>query len=1255
MSESSKNPRDPDSLLEHRAFVEMLARQLVYDPGARDDVVQDTMLAALRNPPRADRWRAWLRRVVRNLAYRTRRDQARRYRRESHAARPDIDPGPGPAERLTWHKEVVDALLGLDEPYRETLLLRFYEDCSPKQIAGRLGLPGGTVRARLKRGLDQLRARLDADHDRRTWMLALAPLAFPQNPPPLVSTGAALTKGAIAMEAKRRVFVGVMLIVALATTVGVVSRFTGEREGGQERTAMSREPAPAPVDTHAEMAESSAPKAKPGREVRVRATDWSNQPIAGARIEVVKELLSELQMGTVIAIRTDRWRDFHRPADVLEVARTNRAGAATVHGSPEYSLRVSANGFGTAVRTLPHLKELVVRLSRGFALRGRIVDEQGAPVAGATVLASSGVGAPFGHVRPLRAITDATGHYEFAALERGLQTLWAARPGAIAHRIVTLRFPDVATFDFVLESGAVLTGRVTDRETERGLAGAVVDVWTRADPVVQRGRAVTDKDGRYRIESFSRGWVAQWRVTCGGYVHGKRVQESVKSPVRLDPQSDAVLDFALFPEGVLEGVVRGPDGPLAGAVVHTWNRHVVVRRATADGKGRYRLDRLPAGQHLVTVSAEGHRRNVELGNPWQVLSKGGPMVIDIVAGGKHKRDFELKQADPTKGPPKPKSEVVEPMVRGVVAGAVRDTVVLCAMPVSGGPNNGWATRQRLQRWRNAIRFPVGEDGRFEFAWPSRGCPRVELRAVGPGRASGAIVALDRGAHGGVELRFEAGLTLRGVASPGTRISVARPLTEMDRYHVGLQGGPDPVVAIIADAEGAFVVGPLGVGKWEVEARRPGHSPARALVTLPQAQPIHLAPQPLTAIQGTVVWPDGTPVVDAGVSTRRVDKNGRIRMDDPMIEHEVRTDASGQFLVRDRRPGRHRVSVRGGDRANLIQRSLLAEAGATKLRIVVERGLSIEGRIVDQTGKGVEGTIISAQAGSAISAADGGFRIMGLGAGGHRLRISKGAKVAVRRKVAAGTRGLVIVFDPAQDFGKIAGVLLDDAGRPMAGRDLSAGGPSFESRRSAKTGPDGKFVLADLSRGRHTVTLRRGGSDPALQFRKVLGEFETGTRNVVLHAQPGETLAGRIVDERGGPVVGAYVMADRVWLKVGDDGRFLLRGFDPGEALTVKAWQFGWIKVELKVLAGTEDLRIVLQPGVRTTGIVRGAKEKTILRFYWLGGEAPRASTSVGNGGRFEVGELRPGRHRVVVRRGGKDTQIGVIEAGAPDITLSLPE
>jgi DNA-directed RNA polymerase specialized sigma24 family protein len=79
---------------------------------------------------------------------------------------------------------VAELILELEEPYRSTVLLRFYEERTASEIARREGVAAATVRWRLKEGLGRLRARLDERHQgqRRAWVLAMAPMTRRSRP-----------------------------------------------------------------------------------------------------------------------------------------------------------------------------------------------------------------------------------------------------------------------------------------------------------------------------------------------------------------------------------------------------------------------------------------------------------------------------------------------------------------------------------------------------------------------------------------------------------------------------------------------------------------------------------------------------------------------------------------------------------------------------------------------------------------------------------------------------------------------------------------------------------------------------------------------------------------------------------------------------------------------------------------------------------------------------------------------------------------
>ena len=120
-----------------------------------DDLVQEAFVRALERmhtlrDPRA--FAGWLLAIARNCAA----DHLR-------SARPTVEvpedlaaEGRPDAEAF----EVLDALRGLPEAYRETLALRLVEGMTGPEIARRTGLTEGSVRVNLHRGMRMLRERL---------------------------------------------------------------------------------------------------------------------------------------------------------------------------------------------------------------------------------------------------------------------------------------------------------------------------------------------------------------------------------------------------------------------------------------------------------------------------------------------------------------------------------------------------------------------------------------------------------------------------------------------------------------------------------------------------------------------------------------------------------------------------------------------------------------------------------------------------------------------------------------------------------------------------------------------------------------------------------------------------------------------------------------------------------------------------------------------------------------------------------------
>jgi RNA polymerase sigma factor (sigma-70 family) len=179
---------DAEVLLGHADFLRSLARHLVHDGAEAEDVVQETYSAVLKSPPAdAERpLRPWLAQVLRNVVRSAGRSASRRRRRErevggqvgGRVGGDDVAPATDEVmARMETYRRVVELMTSLDEPYRSTLLLRFYEGREAAEIARAADVPAGTVRWRISEGLKRLRAGLDERHGGRrdSWRAALVP------------------------------------------------------------------------------------------------------------------------------------------------------------------------------------------------------------------------------------------------------------------------------------------------------------------------------------------------------------------------------------------------------------------------------------------------------------------------------------------------------------------------------------------------------------------------------------------------------------------------------------------------------------------------------------------------------------------------------------------------------------------------------------------------------------------------------------------------------------------------------------------------------------------------------------------------------------------------------------------------------------------------------------------------------------------------------------------------------------------------
>jgi RNA polymerase sigma-70 factor (ECF subfamily) len=132
------------------------------DRGLAEEAVQETFVRAWRAANRFDPSiggaRTWLFAICRNVVIDLARARAARAGRdETLVAFPDDDE----LERRLRAWQIEEGLSRLSEHHREALVATYYEGRPAAEVAGRLGVPEGTVRSRVFYGLKALRLVLD--------------------------------------------------------------------------------------------------------------------------------------------------------------------------------------------------------------------------------------------------------------------------------------------------------------------------------------------------------------------------------------------------------------------------------------------------------------------------------------------------------------------------------------------------------------------------------------------------------------------------------------------------------------------------------------------------------------------------------------------------------------------------------------------------------------------------------------------------------------------------------------------------------------------------------------------------------------------------------------------------------------------------------------------------------------------------------------------------------------------------------------
>ncbi len=605
----ARTVRELAKLRHDDAQVRAFARQLVGDVHLAEDVTQQAWLAACeRGPADAGARKAWLKTAVRFLAAKARRREARTRHRESVAARPEATASTSDiVERESLRRTLVDSVLELAEPYRTTLLLRYFEDLPPRAIARRMSAPVETVRTRIARAHDLVRKRLEQTHSRTRWRgsFALLALGAPRTAAttlPMIGAfwmGSKIKLVMVATASLAMLWGGWSVFATNGTppevpSTGLAAELradAGARDAGAVTKTIER------VAAAPRTQERSAPMTT--GTLRVTAS-WSDDgtPAVGQRIGV---FMRGLPQGPY----EDRLRT------------TDEAGVAVFGNLPVGRSFVSAEGsnarFVEAQVVAGQSREVALRFRIGQRVSGVVVDPAGVRVAGAKILLAPWAG---GLAWPATT-SNAEGRFELRTAAANCRIGARADGFAPTPQYQIQGTPGTAT-ELRLDlpgAGGVLRGVVLG-PNGNAIAGANVFGGDPAPCLAPRrigqsnGRNLTmahpqvvqtDAAGRFELRSLPLG-----ALLLGVRAAGLATKQQTVA-VRTAP-SEVVVQLEA---GVrLRGLVRDREGrPVRGADVRVGDYGNLAARATRSGRdGSYEITDLVAGTLQARAAHEKHGR-----------------------------------------------------------------------------------------------------------------------------------------------------------------------------------------------------------------------------------------------------------------------------------------------------------------------------------------------------------------------------------------------------------------------------------------------------------------------------------------------------------------------------------------------------------------------------------------------------------------------------------------------------------------------
>lgn len=355
----------------------------------------------------------------------------------------------------------------------------------------------------------------------------------------------------------------------------------------------------------------------------------------------------------------------------------------------------------------------------------------------------------------------------------------------------------------------------------------------------------------------------------------------------------------------------------------------------------------------------------------------------------------------------------------------------------------------------------------------------------------------------------------------------------------------PFRATTTDATGNYEIKNISFNSMEVVARSPGYATMSksnaTLFTQIEDRQVDFELVPAFAIEGSVVDETGVPVRDAHLEAFQMGK--------PPTSGSSRSSAvsraDGQFRLADLADGSYNLMVRARGYSDKQQGAGI-EAGASNIRIVLERRGGVAGRVLTKAGAPVStftvrikrrhggGEAVPTDKSLVVPSGDGSYQIDDLDPGEYVVEGEADGYAPTDSNPFNVERGKVTqnVAVYLSLGASLSGFVANAAGEPVPGAlitirqnnfvpnpilDLFRAMPNAarQEERSTRSGNDGSFTLKNLVPGTFQVEISRNGLSPqALNDVALVEDQQRDLGRVIMSS--GGTILGRCLDVSGRP-------------------------------------------------------------------------------------------------------------------------------------------